>query len=278
MSEAWIRGAAVALLAIAGFLAAPRPLQPPGFRRVLRHLQPSIHNFSTAKLSSMTQRTWLRNDFDLVLSTSDYQRWLLSLTRLVSAAALIALGVTSIWEPPIVAAALTACFAICIALIPIGLLHDTATKIRRSSEQDLYKLLSQLANLLSSGYSLPAAIIRMAENAPGVWQEHLARVKVSLDHGVELPNALEQLAQRLYTHRLSRALLLLASAYRNHTAFAVCERLAEQEAESVYNRLLAEGERRLQLVWIPVAIATLVPGILLLIAPLAESFKSISGA
>ncbi len=276
MSGAWVRVVATALLALSGFLAAPRALRPNGLQRVLRHLQPSLKGPSDP--GATTRRGWLESDLDLVLPDVRAGQWLLNLARLGSSSALIVLGAASIWAPPLVAVACALVVAGAAILVPLGLLHDTATKARRHSEQELYKLLSQLTNLLSSGYSLPAAIGRLAEGGPGIWRDHLLRLQLSLDHGVELAAALEQLAGRLRTHRLARALTLLASAYRSHTAFAVCERLTEQEAESEYNRLLAEGERRLQLVWIPVAIATLVPGILLLLAPMAGSLKSIAGA
>jgi tight adherence protein C len=60
------------------------------------------------------------------------------------------------------------------------------------------------------------------------------------------------------------------------------DRLVDQEAATIradaHRDLLAELERRSQQVWVPVTVATLLPGSLLLLVPFLDALRLFAGA
>ena len=60
------------------------------------------------------------------------------------------------------------------------------------------------------------------------------------------------------------------------------DRLVDQEAATIradaHRELLAELERRAQQVWVPVTVATLLPGSLLLLVPFLDALRLFAGA
>jgi tight adherence protein C len=131
----------------------------------------------------------------------------------------------------------------------------------------------QLGMLLSAGYSLGAAIHRLAERGTGVCARDLSRVDARLRHGISEVTALREWAHRADVDALDRLIGVLSL---NREA-ADLGRLISDEARSirrdVHRELLETIERRAQQVWIPVTVATLVPGVLFLAVPFLEAMR-----
>jgi tight adherence protein C len=131
----------------------------------------------------------------------------------------------------------------------------------------------QLAMLLAAGWSLTAALHRLAERGTGAVATDLRRVQVRLGQGVGEADALREWAATAAVPALDRLVSVLA-LNRDTSDLA---RLVAAEARSVrrdvHRELLEAVERRNQAVWIPVTVATLVPGVLFLAIPFVEALR-----
>lgn len=134
----------------------------------------------------------------------------------------------------------------------------------------------QLAMLLSSGYSLGAALNRLAARGRGVAARDLARVCGRIRQGLSEIDALREWAAVADVEALTRLVPVLAL---NREASDL-GRLVSDEARAIRrdaHRMLIEAiERRSQQVWIPVTVAALVPGVLFLVVPFLEALRLFS--
>lgn len=134
----------------------------------------------------------------------------------------------------------------------------------------------QLGMLLSAGYSLGAALQRLAARGTGAIGRDLALVRGRVRQGLSEVEALREWADRARVDALDRLIAVLAL---NREAGDL-GRLISEEARSIrrdVQRQLTEAiERRAQQVWIPVTVATLVPGVLFLAVPFIEALRVFS--
>jgi Flp pilus assembly protein TadB len=131
----------------------------------------------------------------------------------------------------------------------------------------------QLAMLLAAGWSLTAALHRLAQRGSGAVAADLRRVRSRLGQGVAEADALREWAAIEGVPQLDR----LASVLALNRDTSDLARLVAAEARSirrdVHRELLEAVERRNQSVWIPVTVATLVPGVLFLAIPFVEALR-----
>jgi len=138
---------------------------------------------------------------------------------------------------------------------------------------ELPVIAEQLALLLSAGYSLTSALNRIAERGDGVCARDLRRVCMRLRQGVGDVEALREWAAVADVEAVSRLVPVLA-LNRETTDLG---RLISEEARSVrregHRRLVEAAERRNQQVWIPVTVATLLPGAVFMGVPFIEALR-----
>jgi tight adherence protein C len=131
----------------------------------------------------------------------------------------------------------------------------------------------QLAMLLAAGWSLTAALHRLAARGSGAVATDLRRVHVRLGQGLGEAEALREWGATAGVPQLDRLVSVLAL---NHDTSELA-RLVAAEGRSirrdVHRELLEAVERRNQSVWIPVTVATLVPGVLFLAIPFVEALR-----
>ena len=131
----------------------------------------------------------------------------------------------------------------------------------------------QLAMLLSAGYSLGAALARVASRGQGACAEDLRVVMGRVRQGLTETEALREWAALARVDALDRLVPVLAL----NSEAADLGRLVSEEARSiradVQREIVATMERRSQSVWIPVTIATLVPGVILLAIPFGQALR-----
>lgn len=136
----------------------------------------------------------------------------------------------------------------------------------------------QLGMLLGSGYSLGAALTRIAERGKGAIGRDLRRVVARTRQGLTETEALREWAAVADVDALDRLVGVLAL---NRQAGDL-GRLIAEEARSirreVQRELIETIERRSQQVWIPVTVATLVPGSIFLAVPFIEALRLFSGS
>jgi tight adherence protein C len=131
----------------------------------------------------------------------------------------------------------------------------------------------QMAMLLAAGYSLGAALNRLAARGNGVAARDLARVCGRIRQGLTEVEALREWAAVADVEALARLVPVLAL---NREASDL-GRLVSEEARAIrrdaHRALVATIERRSQQVWIPVTVAALVPGVLFLVVPFMEALR-----
>jgi len=141
---------------------------------------------------------------------------------------------------------------------------------------ELPVIAEQLAMLLSAGFSLNAALTRIAARGQGACARDLARVCGRVRLGLTEIEALREWAAVVNVDALDHLVPLLAL---NREA-ADLARLISEEARSirreVQRQLVETIERRAQQVWIPVTVATLVPGVIFMAVPFVEALRLFS--
>ncbi len=158
-------------------------------------------------------------------------------------------------------------------LVPEQQVASASDAWRRRLTLELPVVAEQLAMLLSAGYSLGAALNRLAARGGGNVSRDLARVCGRIRQGLSEVEALHEWAQVADVDALSRLLPVLAL---NREASDL-GRLISEEARSIrkdtQRRLVETAERRAQQVWIPVTVAALVPGVIFLAVPFLEALR-----
>jgi len=136
----------------------------------------------------------------------------------------------------------------------------------------------QLAMLMNAGFSLGSSLARLAERGNGVVAADLNLVVNRVRHGLSESDALAEWSARAGVEGVSRLVAVLTI----HSQAADVGRLVSAEARSArrdLNRRTVEAiESRAQQVWIPVTVATLVPGVILLAVPFLSALNQFSRA
>ena len=131
----------------------------------------------------------------------------------------------------------------------------------------------QLALLLAAGWSLTAALDRIAARGSGAAAQDLARVCRRIRQGLSETAALQEWAIVARVDAVDRLVAVLA--LDRHTGDVA--RLVAEEARAVrrdaHRQLIEAVERRNQQVWIPVTVATLLPGSLFMGIPFIEALR-----
>jgi Flp pilus assembly protein TadB len=150
---------------------------------------------------------------------------------------------------------------------------QTSREWQRRLAAELPTITEQLGMLLGAGYSLGGAIDRLGRRGSGACATDLARVAARLRHGVGAEAALAEWAALARVDSLDRLVAVLAL----DREAADLGRLISEEARSMrrerHRELLEAIERRSQQVWIPVTVATLVPGVLFLAVPFVQAMR-----
>jgi tight adherence protein C len=160
-------------------------------------------------------------------------------------------------------------------------------RVASASQQRQHRLMlelpvvaEQLAMLLSAGYSLGAALNRLATrgDAASACIQDLRQVCARVQHGLTEVDALREWAVLMRVDALDRLVPVLAL---NREASDL-GRLISAEARSIrrdlHRQLVETMERRSQQVWIPVTVATLVPGVVFMAIPFIEALRVFSGS
>lgn len=157
-------------------------------------------------------------------------------------------------------------------LLELELTHQS-TQWRRQITLELPVVSEQLAMLLSSGFSLGAGLNRLSTRSSGTIARDLQRVVNRIQQGLDETQALREWSDLANIVALDRLISVLAM----NRAASDLGRLITDEARvcraDVHRELIERIERRGQQVWIPVTVATLVPGVLFLAVPFAQALQ-----
>ena len=187
--------------------------------------------------------------------------------------------VVAAMRPPAVVGALLVFGAPLLAFLLVEQqLAAASARWQRRVFLELPVVAEQLAMLLCAGYSLGAALNRLAERGVGVCAADLEIVCGRVRQGLSEVEALREWSDRARVAALDRLVPVLAL---NEDAGDL-GRLVSDEARAirgdVQRELVEVMDRRSQQVWIPVTVATLVPGVMFLAVPFIEALSVFSGS
>jgi Flp pilus assembly protein TadB len=134
----------------------------------------------------------------------------------------------------------------------------------------------QIGMLMAAGWSLSAALRRISSRGSGNCAADLRRVTERIGQGLSETDALREWAQLLDVDALDR----LVSVLSMNREAADLGRLVSEEARAIrreaQRELIERIERRTQQVWIPVTVAALVPGAMLMGVPFIDALTLFS--
>jgi Flp pilus assembly protein TadB len=182
-------------------------------------------------------------------------------------------------RPPVLIGLLLLLGAPMLAFLFVEQQIATASSARqRRLFLELPVLAEQLAMLLSAGFSLGSALTRLSTRGSGVCAQDLQRVIGRSRQGLSEVEALREWADVAKVGALDRLVPVLGL---NREASDL-GRLISDEARAirrdVQRELVETMERRSQSVWIPVTVATLVPGVIFMAIPFIEALRLFSGS
>jgi tight adherence protein C len=150
---------------------------------------------------------------------------------------------------------------------------QASTRWQQRTFLELPVVAEQLGMLLSAGYSLGGALHRLAARGHGACRTDLEAVCARVHQGLSEIDAAREWAERVQVPEVTRLVDVLAL---NREASDLGRLIAEEARATrreVQRRTLETIERRGQQVWIPVTVATLLPGVLFLAVPFFEAMR-----
>ena len=153
---------------------------------------------------------------------------------------------------------------------------------RLAAESDAWKrriflelpvVAEQLGMLLGAGYSLGSALGRLAERGQGACGQDLRRVRGRIRQGLGEVEALREWAEVADVDALRRLVAVLALNRQSGDLSRLIGEEARTVRRDVHRQLVETIEKRAQQVWVPVTVATLVPGVIFLAVPFVEALR-----
>lgn len=173
-------------------------------------------------------------------------------------------------------AGIACCAGAAAFLIPEQRLGAAISKRRTQLDDELPVVAEQIGMLLASGMSLTSSLSTVCQRGRGVCAADLQRVSSRVEHGTAVESALAEWADAAGSTAVRRLVAVL-TLHEDTSEVAV---LATEEARAAraeaHRRLVEHIERRNEQVWIPVTVAALIPGAVLLAIPFSDALHSYS--
>lgn len=147
---------------------------------------------------------------------------------------------------------------------------------QRSLASELPVVAEQLGMLLGAGYSLGAALGRLADRGKGACGSDLRRVVARIHLGLSEADALREWAELADVPSLHRLVGVLALNRDTGDLAQLVADEARHARRDLHRNLVETVEKRAQQVWIPVTVAALVPGAIFLAVPFVEALRLFS--
>jgi pilus assembly protein TadC len=172
-----------------------------------------------------------------------------------------------------------------VAGAPLLAFLVTEQRLARASERwqrdlglELPVVSEQLATLLNAGYSLGAALARVSQRGRGCAARDLAIVVNRIRQGLSETDALREWADLARVDAVDRLVGVLALHSESADLGRLVSAEARQARRDLHRRTIEAIERRGQQVWVPVTVATLVPGVILLAVPFLSALHLFANA
>ena len=148
-----------------------------------------------------------------------------------------------------------------------------STRWQRRLFLELPVVSEQIGMLLSAGYSLGGALERISRRGSGACARDLQRVGRRIRQGLSEAEALEEWAELADVPALHRLVGVLSLNRDTGDLGRLIAEEARAVRREVHRQLITQIDRRAQQVWIPVTVATLVPGTLFLAVPFLQAMR-----
>jgi len=135
----------------------------------------------------------------------------------------------------------------------------------------------QIGLLLSAGFSLSGALSRVAQRSGGACGQDLARAVGRMRQGLSETESLLEWAATARVDAVDRLVHVLALNQEASDLGRLISEEARAIRRDVQRELVERVERRGQQVWIPVTVATLVPGVIFIAVPFVQALSLFSG-
>ncbi|MEZ5320649.1 MAG: type II secretion system F family protein [Microthrixaceae bacterium] len=196
--------------------------------------------------------------------------------------ALVALGATAVLGlltdlPFGVAVAMTVSAPLLVFLLFEQHVTAESQRWQQIVTLELPVVIEQLGMLLSSGYSLGAAIGRIGQRGRGLCARELRVVSRRIRQGVGEVQALREWAERSDITAVDRLVSVLALNWEAGDLGALISAEARAVRREVQRTQVEIIERRAQQVWIPVTVATLLPGVIFMAVPFIDAMGKLTG-
>lgn len=136
----------------------------------------------------------------------------------------------------------------------------------------------QVAMLLAAGYSLGASLNRIAQRGQGCCARDLREVNNRVRQGVAEATALRRWASTINVPAVDRLVAVLALNTEASDLGRLVAIEARQCRKDVQRKTTELIERRGEQVWVPVTVATLVPGVILIAVPFLSALRAFSSS
>ncbi|HVF73949.1 MAG TPA: type II secretion system F family protein [Acidimicrobiales bacterium] len=261
---------------VGGGPSAPSPFSVESFRDLVAPLAAST-GARAARLFGVQEEAALR--LERIHSPLDVTAFRVrQLGWAVVAVAAAVPGAMALRLPPLPALAFVTGAALLAFLVPEQQLASASQRRQRRLLLELPVVSEQLGMLLGAGYSLGAALHRLASRGSGVCATDVRRVTARTRHGVPVDAALREWAAVARVPALDRLVAVLALNRETGDLGRLISDEARAIRQEVQREAVATMERRAQQVWVPVTVATLVPGVIFLSVPFVEALRLFSGS
>lgn len=149
---------------------------------------------------------------------------------------------------------------------------------KRALESELPVVSEQLAMLMNAGFSLGSSLARLAAKGHGAVGRDLRDVVNRVRQGVPEATALREWAEVARVDGVHRLVGVLAFGSEAADLGRIVSAEARQSRRDLHRRTIELIERRAQQVWVPVTVATLVPGVILLAVPFLAALRLFSSS
>ena len=148
---------------------------------------------------------------------------------------------------------------------------------KRSIHLELPIVAEQIGMLLAAGYSLVGALERVARRGEGAVATDLQSVLARIRQGVDETAALREWAELADVDVVERFVSVLALNREASDLGRLIGAEARAMRQDVHRELVETLERRGQQVWIPVTVATLLPGVIFIAIPFYAALAGFIG-
>lgn len=152
-------------------------------------------------------------------------------------------------------------------------LANASDRWKERTFQELPVIAEQIAMLLGSGFSLGAALQRVSSRGSGVIARDLDVVVRRIQQGSSENAALREWAEIVDVEAVSRVVSILALNKEAGDLGSMVAAEARTIRSEAHRALLESIEKKNQQVWIPVTLAALVPGVILMMIPFISALS-----